>query len=95
MGQNFRKKVMSQLNHASENEEPLSVNQDSEERIIVLSASEYEKFQAESEARMKRLKQELDGILALVQSYTQQRTLEDVEARLVALRKKIEQEMNE
>ena len=98
MGQNFRKKLDSHLNNASLTDDSVFVNQDNQtkqDKIIVLSAAEYEKFQAENEARMKKLKQELDGILDLVRSYTQQRTLEDVEARLVKKKKKIEQEMKE
>ena len=95
MGQNSKKKTPSHLDRTSQTDDSILVNQVKENKSTVVSASTYEKFQAESEARMERLKQELEGILALVRGYTQQRTLEDVEARLIALREKIEKEMKE
>lgn len=95
MPQDFERKLLSYLNNASETDSPIVISQKGETLAVVLSASDYQKFQAESEARLESLKQKLDGILALVQEYTQQRTLEDIQAQLVALRKKIEQEMSE
>lgn len=95
MDHNFKKEILRHLSAAAETDNPVSVNQNGEPLAIVLSAANYQKFQAKSEARLKYLKAELDSILALVQSYTQRRSLEDVEAWLVALRKKIEQEMSE
>jgi hypothetical protein len=63
--------------------------------VVVVPAADYQKLDAGHRERLKCLKSELNGILALVRAHTQHQSLEEVEARLAALRKKIEQEMED
>jgi hypothetical protein len=84
--------LINKLSKASTSDTSVALNRAGKSLAVILSVAEYQKFQAESEAKLQQLKAELKGVLSLVRSYTQRRSLAEVEAQLAALRQEIEQE---
>ncbi|MCB0164161.1 MAG: hypothetical protein KDI79_08055 [Anaerolineae bacterium] len=95
MDQEFKKKLINRLHQASSQNGPTILDENGQVMAVVLSASDYQQFQAERDDRLNKLKHKLDAVLALIQSHTRKRSLADVEARLGALRKIILEEMGE
>ncbi|HRV96203.1 MAG TPA: hypothetical protein P5526_28885 [Anaerolineae bacterium] len=95
MDQELKKKLINRLHQASSQNGPVAIDEDGKLIAVILSASDYQQFQAERDGRLLKLKQEMDAVLALVQSHTRKRSLAEVEARLGALRKIILEEMGE
>jgi PHD/YefM family antitoxin component YafN of YafNO toxin-antitoxin module len=85
--------LIEKLSKASASETPVTLKRAGKSLAVILSATEYQKFQAECETKLQHLKTELNGILSLVRSYTQRRSLAEVEAQLSTLRQEIEQEV--
>ncbi len=92
MDEKTKQVLIDTLSKASDTDHPVTIKHKDKPLAIVLPAEDYHKFQAEREQKLIHLKQELDGILALVRGYTRRQSLEEVEARLAALRQEIEQE---
>jgi prevent-host-death family protein len=80
------------LSKASGTGRPVTIKHKDKPLGVILPIKDYQKFQAEREEKLKLVKRELDGILALIRRYTSHQSLEEVEARLSALRQEIEQE---
>jgi prevent-host-death family protein len=91
--QEIKELIISELAKASSSDHPITINYKGKPLAIVLSPADYQKLQAEREEKMQGLKVKLNGILALIRSHTQERTLEEIEAQLAALRQEIEQEL--
>ncbi|MFC1975258.1 type II toxin-antitoxin system prevent-host-death family antitoxin [Chloroflexota bacterium] len=92
MDEKTKQVLIDTLAKVSDTDRPVTIKYKDKPLAVVLSVEDYQKFQAEREQKLIRLKQELDGILTLVRSYTHRQSLEEVEARLAALRQEIEQE---
>ena len=92
MDEKTKQVLIDTLAKASDTDRPVTIKYKDKPLAVVLPVEDYQKFQAEREQKLMRLKQELDGILTLVRSYTHRQSLEEVEARLAALRQEIEQE---
>lgn len=96
MDDKTRQALINELSNASTvTDPPLTIKHKGKPVVVVVPAADYQKFEVERRERLKCLTSELNGILALVRTHTQHQSLEEVEARLAALRKKIEQEMEE
>jgi prevent-host-death family protein len=91
---NVEQILISKLSEASSTERSVTLSQSGKPLAVVLSVSDYQKFQAEQEERLQKLKVKLKGILSLVRAHIQHRSLEEVEAQLASLRQTIEQELN-
>jgi hypothetical protein len=50
--------------------------------LVVLPVEDNEQFQQECEENMERVRQELEGLLALVRKHTGHQSLEEVEAKI-------------
>ena len=92
MDNKVKQTLIDALTRASIIDCPVAIKHKDKPLTIVLPSKDYQKFQDEREKRLKLMKQEMDGILALIRRYTNRQSLEEVEARLAALRQKIEQE---
>jgi prevent-host-death family protein len=96
MDEKTRQALINELSNVSTmTDAPLTIKHKGKPVVVVVPAADYQKLEAVRMERLKCLKSELNGILTLVRTHTQQQSLEEVEARLAALRKKIEQEMEE
>lgn len=95
MDQELKKRLINRLHQASSQDGPVTIDEDGELMAVILSAADYQQFQAERDDRLIKLKQELDAVLTLIQAHTRKRSLAEVEARLGALRKIILEEMGE
>jgi PHD/YefM family antitoxin component YafN of YafNO toxin-antitoxin module len=92
MDDRAKKALVNALSRASITDHPVTVKYKDKPLAVVLPIEDYQKFQVEREEKLKLMKKELDGILALIRSHTSHQSLEEVEARLLALRQEIEQE---
>jgi PHD/YefM family antitoxin component YafN of YafNO toxin-antitoxin module len=92
MDNEVKQALIDALTRASNIDRPVAIKHKDKPLAVVLPNKDYQKFQGEREKRLKLMKQELDGILALIRRYTNRQSLEEVKARLSALRQKIEQE---
>ncbi|MBN1991433.1 MAG: type II toxin-antitoxin system Phd/YefM family antitoxin [Anaerolineae bacterium] len=92
MDNKAKRALIQALTKASVTDHPVTIKHKNKPVAVVLPVEDYQKFQAEREEKLKLMKQELDGILTLIRNYTGRQSLEEVEARLAALRREIEQE---
>jgi PHD/YefM family antitoxin component YafN of YafNO toxin-antitoxin module len=92
MDNEAKQALIDALTRASATDRPVAIKHKDKPLAIVLPNKDYQKFQDEREKRLKLMKQELDGILALIRRYTSRQSLEEVKAQLAALRQSIEQE---
>jgi PHD/YefM family antitoxin component YafN of YafNO toxin-antitoxin module len=92
MDNEAKQALIDALTKASSIDHPVAIKHKDKPLAIVLPLKDYQKFQDEREERLKLMKKEFDGILALIRRYTSRQSLEEVKARLAALRQKIEQE---
>jgi len=93
MDRKTKQTLIDELSKASATNHPVTIKHKDKSLAVILPIEDYEKFQAEREERLQKLKLELNGILALVRSYTGRQSLDEIEARLTALRQTIEQEI--
>jgi prevent-host-death family protein len=87
-----KRALLDALTKASSQDHPVTIERKDKPVAVVLPVEDYEEFKSRRDEKLKSMKHELDGILALVRSYTGRQSLEEVEARLAALRQEIEQE---
>ena len=95
MGNKAKHALIRTLSSLSAKNPANTVSPKNQPLAIVLPIEDQQKFQAEREAQLKQIKKELNGILALIRKHTGHQTLEEVEARLAALRQEIEQEQKQ
>lgn len=93
MSNKTKRSLINQLLRVSNADSPITIKHKGKALAVVVPIENCEKFLAEREGKLELLKKEFDGILALVRSCTGRQTIEEVEARLAALRQEIEQEM--
>ncbi len=84
--------LIKELTKALVGNDPLALEADNRPPVVIIPFTTYQKLKAKRETRLRELKQELNGILTLIRSHVHRQSLEEVEAELAALRKKIEQE---
>jgi PHD/YefM family antitoxin component YafN of YafNO toxin-antitoxin module len=92
MDDKTKQTLVDALSNASTADRPVTLKHKGRPLAVVLPVVDYQKFQAESEERLKRMKREFDGLLTLIRRYTHHQSLAEVEAQLAALRHEIEQD---
>jgi hypothetical protein len=96
MDDKTRQALIKALSSASNTAQAVTLNLEGQSVAVVLPIENYQQLQAARDEKLKRMKQELDGILTLVRrSYAHHQTLEELETRLAALRQEIEQEQGD
>lgn len=89
------KQILKEFTKASTTESMVTINHKDKPVAVILPVATYQQFQAQQEKNLEELKAKLDSLLTFVRSYTQRKSLEEIEAQIAALRQKIEQEMKE
>lgn len=95
MNKKKKRALLDALAEASSQDHPVTIKGKDKPVAVVLPVEDYEEFKSKRDEKLKSMKRELDGILTLVRSYTGRQSLEEVEARLAALRQEIQQEQEE
>ena len=91
MDEKAKRALIKALSRASTEEQPITIKKKNKPLAVVLPIADYQKLQDEQEENLKLMKTELDGLLKLVRNRSGRQSLEEVEARLAALRRQIEQ----
>ena len=91
MDEKVKRALIKALSKASTEEQPITIKKKNKPLAVVLPIADYQKLQDEQEEKLKLMKTELDGLLKLVRNRSGRQSLEEVEARLAALRRQIEQ----
>lgn len=95
MDSRVKQDIINEISKTLLSSRPLNVEHKGRILATILPFEDYQEFQTKREEILKNLEKELNGILDLVRSHTQHRSLAEVEAQLAALRHVIEQEMEE
>jgi prevent-host-death family protein len=90
MDEKAKRALIKALSQASTQEQPITIRKKNKPLAVVLPIADYQKLQDEQEKKLKLMKTELDGLLKLVRNRSGRQSLEEVEARLAALRRQIE-----
>jgi len=96
MDDKTKQTLIKALSSASSANQAVTLNLEGQSLAVVLPIENYHQLQTAREEKLKRMKQELDGILTLIRrTCAHRQTLEELETRLAALRREIEQEQGE
>lgn len=87
--------LIEELSRASTTKHPVAIKRKGKSLAVVLPVEDYKIFEAKREEKLKKLKTELNGILALIRTHIKYQSLEEIETELATLRQKIEEEMME
>ncbi len=96
MDDKTKQALIKALSSASSADQAVTISHEGKSLAVVLPIEDYYQLQTAREEKLKRMKQELDGILTLIRrSCTHRQTLKELETRLAALRQEIGQEQGD
>src|SRR5262245_52154310 len=94
MDQKF-KHILKEFTKASTTESIVTVSHKDKPVAVILPVVTYQQFQAQREKSLQELRTKLESLLTLVRTYTQRKSMEEIEAQLAVLRQTIEAELKE